>query len=589
MMMKTKSAAIIRGVLLALLLIIGSNGGSATAAEMKNILIIVAQTPDYPVYDWFIRGIKAGIGKELGSYGFRYHYEYLGLINHANEAGYLADTAAYLQVKYARHQPDLIIAGEEMGDFLQRYGQRIFPNAKVVMIWNKEFERMDQLPRQFILLPGTQAVDYGKILTGILQTRPQTRRIYAVLGASDEESELAVNLIQAAKTHEQQQVELILLNQMPYAQMLETVRRAEEDSVILFMRWNADVTGQRFIPAEVQQRISKEARVPLYGHSRHLLGNGVVGGYMMNYESVGKTLGKIGLQVLRGEQSAGVVAWDETPKEYAFDWRELKRWNIPEQSLPPDSKVLFRSQSLWETYRIYLISGGAILLLETVLVVTLLTNRARRRKAEQALLELNLSLERRITQRTEELEQAYNELMVSQQQLEELNRQLDLNSRTDVLTGLYNRRHMEEQLQLLQERKKPFALMLGDIDFFKRVNDVQGHDAGDRLLRSIAETLEDIVQDGGIVARWGGEEFLIMMPTDERETVLNLAEAVCRGIAESAYLYHGERLSATMTLGIAIAKADETIGSLLKRVDASLYKGKQAGRNRVVFENAAGD
>ena len=159
-------------------------------------------------------------------------------------------------------------------------------------------------------------------------------------------------------------------------------------------------------------------------------------------------------------------------------------------------------------------------------------------------------------------------------------------AQTDPLTGLLNRRRMEERLREEATRHRTrganFSLILADVDHFKDVNDEHGHDAGDRVLRSVARVFESGLRGGDAVARWGGEEFLLLLPgTDLRaaeEVALRLRALAELRVAEIG----GIPSTLTLTFGVASFASAASVDACLKAADEALYRGKAAGRNRVV-------
>ncbi|HEU5074595.1 MAG TPA: GGDEF domain-containing protein [Polyangiaceae bacterium] len=155
---------------------------------------------------------------------------------------------------------------------------------------------------------------------------------------------------------------------------------------------------------------------------------------------------------------------------------------------------------------------------------------------------------------------------------------------TDPLTGLYNRRHMNQRLREEESRSArtlaPFSVILVDIDHFKRINDTSGHDVGDRVLEDLARLLRDTVRTQDIVARWGGEEFLVVLPQTPLKGALDVAERL-RFAAEATLARSLEGVDA-VTLTLGAAEYAGSVPECLKRADVALYRGKEAGRNRVV-------
>jgi PAS domain S-box/diguanylate cyclase (GGDEF) domain len=160
-------------------------------------------------------------------------------------------------------------------------------------------------------------------------------------------------------------------------------------------------------------------------------------------------------------------------------------------------------------------------------------------------------------------------------------------SRHDPLTGLLNRRSMQEKLdeESLRCRRTGglYATIMLDIDRFKRFNDQHGHECGDEVLKSVAEVMRSSVRATDSVGRWGGEEFLILLPETGVSGGQELAEKIRKRIEESEFSYRSARLSITVTSGVAACvDPEENVDDCIKRADEALLQGKEGGRNRVV-------
>jgi two-component system cell cycle response regulator len=164
---------------------------------------------------------------------------------------------------------------------------------------------------------------------------------------------------------------------------------------------------------------------------------------------------------------------------------------------------------------------------------------------------------------------------------------------TDSLTGLYNRRYMESHVTSLVEqalaRGKPLALLVVDIDYFKAVNDVHGHDAGDDVLREFATRLKKSIRGIDLACRYGGEEFVVVMPETDMAVAAIVAERIRRRIAGEPFAIRGgaAALDVTISIGLAaLGSVADTAAHILKRADQALYRAKRDGRNRVVADAA---
>lgn len=160
-------------------------------------------------------------------------------------------------------------------------------------------------------------------------------------------------------------------------------------------------------------------------------------------------------------------------------------------------------------------------------------------------------------------------------------------SKQDPLTGLYNRREMWTRMESEKERQlrmsKPFTVVIGDIDNFKNVNDTFGHDSGDYILVTLAKLMKDMVRGIDFTARWGGEEFLIMLVETDLDDGQNVAERIRKKIESTEFVHKDVTIPITMTFGLSTYKgASDNIEACIKRADESLYKGKHQGKNKVV-------
>jgi two-component system, cell cycle response regulator len=160
---------------------------------------------------------------------------------------------------------------------------------------------------------------------------------------------------------------------------------------------------------------------------------------------------------------------------------------------------------------------------------------------------------------------------------------------TDALTGLHNRRYMESHLSTLVEqaglRGKPLAVLVLDIDYFKSVNDTHGHDAGDDVLRGFCQRLKKSIRGIDLACRYGGEEFVVVMPETDMAVAAMVAERLRRRIAcEPFPVGRGANaVEITISIGLAArASTNDTAANILKRADQALYRAKRDGRNRVV-------
>ncbi|MCT4641135.1 MAG: GGDEF domain-containing protein [Bacteriovoracaceae bacterium] len=160
---------------------------------------------------------------------------------------------------------------------------------------------------------------------------------------------------------------------------------------------------------------------------------------------------------------------------------------------------------------------------------------------------------------------------------------------TDGLTGCYNKTYFNGALDLEVKKSKttgtPLSLIIFDLDHFKKLNDNYGHDAGDFVLKEKAQVLRDGgVRKGDIFARYGGEEFVVLLPNTNLKQAFEIAERLRRLVQDHEFIYEGQRLPVTASIGVADYRQGVLTGTdLFKRADSAVYKSKEGGRNQVSF------
>lgn len=173
-----------------------------------------------------------------------------------------------------------------------------------------------------------------------------------------------------------------------------------------------------------------------------------------------------------------------------------------------------------------------------------------------------------------------------QQQEDELDR-TRLEARTDALSGTGNRKAFEEHLPFMISRAKrdndPFGMLLIDVDHFKWINDTHGHHAGDQVIALIGESLRGILRPRDYVARYGGDEFAVMLADVDLRGGIEAGQRIRRAIDQTNFDCgkNGARIAVTFSIGLAMVEHDDTPESLLQKADAALYESKRKGRNQL--------
>ena len=270
--------------------------------------------------------------------------------------------------------------------FLVKYAKEIMPGVPVVFSGDQPgMIPFKDIPSNFagIAREGNPA----PAIRLILQAQPDTRKIYIVMGDSSQEREIRRSFPKDLALFSDK-VEMVYLNHLPFPQLMETIRGISGPSVILYISYFQDVAKNNFVPAKVAGIISQAANVPTYGISAPYMGQGVVGGYQFSAGAVGERAAELGTKVLLGSRISDFPR-EQTAvtAEYRFDWRALKRWKIDERRLPRESKFEYRTPTLWEEYKWFMVGALILVLVETILIFGLLISNKMRKEKERELRE----------------------------------------------------------------------------------------------------------------------------------------------------------------------------------------------------------
>jgi diguanylate cyclase len=182
-------------------------------------------------------------------------------------------------------------------------------------------------------------------------------------------------------------------------------------------------------------------------------------------------------------------------------------------------------------------------------------------------------------------------LLEARKEAEQLREELEaqrLDAMVDPLTGLFNRRAMDHHLEYLWKEDQNLSVLVMDIDHFKRINDSYGHAIGDIVIRNVADAVRKCIRGEDIAIRYGGEEFLVLLPNTHLEGAVTVAEAIRKRIEALRLVRKNDNFALapfTISLGVAKRRDGDDRDSLFERADKALYQAKTSGRNRVIHEN----
>ena len=359
---------------------------SAEAVQEKKVLFIFADGPDYPYTKMMIDGFHGVANQHTDRYRILYYYEYLETTRFLSDPSYMTYLAEFLQQKYRRNQPDLIVLhGLSTNEYMAKHGTLAFPGVPAIYT-AYAFDREKTATFPFLYTGVVAPFDINQAIDTIVQVQPNTRKIYLILGASEDEQKVTSQYKRELAARKTKQ-EFIWLNNLPLDELLQTVQSLEPQSAIQFINFHRDVRGNVFIPAQILRRIAQTANVPLYGTLQTHMGTGAVGGQLISFTAMGAQAAEIGVSLFAGKPQGMISADVSELTEKVFDWRALNRWNLDERSLPENSRVEFRQKTVWEEYKNEISRAIFFVLLLLGWIAFLLRSRYISKRSEEAVRE----------------------------------------------------------------------------------------------------------------------------------------------------------------------------------------------------------
>jgi signal transduction histidine kinase len=229
-------------------------------------------------------------------------------------------------------------------------------------------------------------VDLAATLALALRLHPHTRRVVVIAGQANLDAAWEAEARRTFRAFEDR-LEFVYLTGLSMEDLLEQVAHLPDQSLIYYLHVFQDGAGIARTPAHVLGLVAQAANAPIYGHADTYVGRGVVGGRVISLEAEGKNAARLGLRILAGERPETIAVSETSENLYLFDGRQLRRWGIREDSLPPGSMVRHQETGLWDLYKWHVIGVVSLCVIQALLIFGLLVQRTNRRRADEGLRE----------------------------------------------------------------------------------------------------------------------------------------------------------------------------------------------------------
>lgn len=546
---KVEKGCILAVILFVLLCIGGSFPVNAKETGRGRVLFISSYSYAWETIPQQIEGIKKSLGDDV-----TIDYKFMDTKN--------VDTAEnvhlfYKSLSYYLSQVpayDVIIVGDDAAyNFVLVY-RKIFGNTPIV------FEGVNNVSKAL-------AMDYNPNVTGIIENQtygntialakkiyPEAAHIVAIV--DNTVTGLSARKEFYSYKDEFPDLEFSDINASEFSQkdLIKSVESFDESTILLYILCSNDKDGNVYASAESVQMLSSRAHIPMFSGISIGMGKGLLGGEIVSHEEMGEIAGEMALKILNGEPCENMDVITDSPMTYCFDETVMKRFGISRSMLPDDAKIINHEETFMEQYgkviRITSVIGGIMVLF----IIWLVRDNMHKRKVNDTISSLN--------------------------------KKLNFMARYDALTALLNRRVFMEDLQYRIREKEPFGLIMFDMDNFKRVNDVYGHNEGDAVLKEMAARAGALVDDIFEVYRLAGDEFVAIVQSGQAEVIDSYAMKILDTFKIPYQIAGGEQYLAS-SIGIAVYPKDgKNSTEVIAAADHAMYEVKKNGKNSRAFYDA---
>lgn len=548
------------GVLLCAVLLLQAAASAAPAAAERKVLVLYSLGSDASsAWQALLRkGLTAELDKQDASTHPSIFEERFDAVRVGDDAA-MGAMEPYLRAKYAGVQFDAIITENYVAARFLSERPALFPGVPRHYVnhgrqgWKPAGGKSYQVQTDFNLTIGV-----------IPRVAPQVKRVVVIADSTDRIQESVRAIRKAAQAYDGK-LAFEYWENLSFDEIHRQAAQLRDGSAIFLLPSYQDRNGERRPPVSTARKLAAVTQVPIFTSWEAIVVPGVAGGYVVSSERIGRAIGRILLQ-----QEPDIAAIPG----YLFDYGAVERFHL--RDIPSTAHWINHPQSVLLQYVWQIVAGLTLIVLEGILISALIVSLRSRRQTLRALNQERDQLEARVAQRTQEL-------MVA-------NTKLEQQATTDPLTGIGNRRRMTEQINKELERsrrfKHPLSLLMADIDHFKEVNDAYGHEAGDRTLVMVAHALASGMRSIDMASRFGGEEFVLLMPETDIDVARAAAERLRSDIAALRMTGdNGEEIRLTISIGVACSDPTgvmDSASSLLSRADKALYRAKHEGRDRVI-------
>ena len=367
--------------------LIGLAALPAAGTGMHGVLVIYSNDSSLPANMQVDAALRNTLDAQT-RLDLTYQTEFLDYPRYGDEPDSAYDKliSDFLRAKYAHQSLDVVIAGgPQASRFLFRHQNDLFTNTSILVIAAGRTPFGDQAPpARFLSIPTW--IDPLPTLKMAVRLQPKAKEIVVVTGASQFDLNWKVGIVEAFKGW-QTHPPVRWLNALPLEKVLSELSRLPPTTIVYTPGFQQDGGGRSYSGRDSVRYMAEASSAPVYSSYSTMINFGIVGGYVFYFRDVGGQAGEIVKRILAGEKLTQRDMPEALPSEYVVDWNQLERWHLPQANLPLGTTIVNREPSPWEKYKRYILGAIGLVILQSFLILYLLTERRRRRRTQEKLAE----------------------------------------------------------------------------------------------------------------------------------------------------------------------------------------------------------
>ncbi len=566
----------------------------AIAFDDKTVLFISSYSPSFRTFFQQVEGIK----DVFKDYPITLDVEFMDTKRFFTEEN-IMNFQSSMEYKLRFVKYDAVLVGDDNSiNFVMEKKDEWFPNIPIFFLGVNDYDHALAYSLEPDVTGVFEAPSIGDTIKMAYDLTPQVKSVVALVdttASGQGDLELFFREAERFRDLKFKSLDLSVLNFNEFSSALGALG---EDNLLILLSVYRDSMGQTASFKEGLDLVLSSTDLPVYHPYEHGIGEGLIGGRVVSHVQQGATAARLVLTYFQGEDISQMPLVADSPNEYMVDYKALSTYGLDKKRLPPNTRLLNYQPSFIETHLKLVVSVSLIIMLELLIIIALIYLVTSRKKAQEALIYSRMKLQDsydEVEAMNEELTSTVDDLKITNEKLEDSIIEVEIRDEKineliylDSLTGLLNRFSIYEEIErlLLDRETKQLIILFLDVDNFKNINDIFGHDVGDQVIRDTGKKLKEFQDKDIFIGRFGGDEFIIAIAKpwtlNEIEFFAKEIQDLFRGIIHLDD--HGFILS--VSLGIAIyPEHGDTKELLIKKADIALYDAKNRGKGQsVIFD-----